>query len=893
MDKVIGICLTLTQAEISREFLNAMHKEARLAGYKLLCFNSVIDFKYIKSKGAEAIYDLIPYKMLDALVILHGTIHDERILNGIISKTKENDTPVIVAREERSDIYSVSGKYEDSFKEIIRHIVADHGAKDIFYISGRRNLESNLSAHSSKRYFMLKDTLKEYGIDLPPENVECGEYWEMPTIKIIDKIVNERKKLPDAIICANDVMAAAACERLMELGINVPKDVIVTGFDGLECSRFSEPSLTTCYEDMGKMAELIIQMVNEIKAGDIEQRSYYYGYETIKAGSCGCTHEKYLNNHEGVRMFRTFRMQTNDEENADNWLEALFTVNTYECFKATLSSYISKSTALLLRTDYAFLHNDSLGEKPEDLCDELYVLGNETDNYNNSVITREQFFDGLMRVMDVDGIYILSSVYVKELIIGLYIERVSNIHSEGYGYNRHVRTINKGLIGCLTQERHNRLKETVAENRYKDVETGLDNLMGLQRWFDAYTSRVENHSNYAEFCVFTFINHEDILDKFKAERCLECIKFIGKTLVEAHKEGTYVARISPTDFAVVIVGDDDKDRYDQIYSAVGVFYEAIRKENAKDPDGAQIEVSSGSIDMNPGWNDTVTAYISSAKAELYKNRVALYKNRPEDEGLDIKAETDAINLLNMIIKENRLTYHFQPIVDAHTGDIVAYEALMRVTGGIRLNPLELLDIAKRHRRLYSVERATMFNILDVFVNNQDKFKDRKVFINTIPGHFLHDEDLRIFNDKYSKYFDRCVIEITEDETITSEELDIIKKAGGDTEVLKVAVDDYGTGHSNVMNLMTYKPAIVKIDRFLMTDLHKDKNKQMVVKSVIDFSKENDIKVLAEGVETVEELTEAIKLGVDLIQGYYTARPQAEIIDELMADIKQSIIDANK
>lgn len=893
MSKVIGVCLTLTQAEISREFLSAMHIQAQKSGYKLLCFNSVIDFKYNKSAGAKAIYDLIPYKLLDALVILYGTIHDEKILNEIISKAKENDTPVIMAREDRNDIYSVSGKYENAFSEMINHVVKDHGAKDIFYISGRRNLDYNLNAHSAKRYYLLKNILKENGIELLPENVECGEYWELPTINIIDRMVKERKKLPDAIICANDIMASAACTRLKELGINVPNDVILTGFDGLECSRFSEPSLTTCYEDINKMAELVIKMVEDIKNNDVENNNYHYDYSFIKSCSCGCDHVNKKADREEVRMFRAFRMQSNDEENADTWLEDLFTVNTFEYFKDSLPNYSSDRSALLLRTDDAYLKNDSVGEKAVELSKQLYILANNKDSYNHQVVNLDDFFNGITKVLDTDGIYIISAVYVKELIMGLYIERLTQVHSEGYSYNRHVRAINKGLIGCLTQERHNLLKETVAKNKYKDVLTGLDNLIGMQKWFDNYSSREENHIKYAEFCIFSFINYADILNEYKTEKCEECIKFIANNVVESHKNNTYVARVSDTDFAVVIMSDNSDRRHEAIYEAVGIFYDNIRKKNEEDPNGPQIEVSSGSVDLDPGWNDTATSYISSAKAELYKNRVALYNGKDENEKLDIKAEADAINLLNLIVKENRLTYHFQPIVDAHTGDIIAYEALMRVTGGIRMNPLELLDIAKRHRRLYSIEKATMFNILEIYSNNQDKFKDRQIFINTIPGHFLKGEELDKFNLKYSKYFDKCVIEITEDETITVEELDRIKKSGTDTEVLKVAVDDYGTGHSNIMNLLTYKPSIVKIDRFLITNLHKDTNKQMFVKNIINFSKENNIKTLAEGVETVEELTMAVKLGVDLIQGYYTARPQAEILDELMIDIKQSILDANK
>ena len=65
---------------------------------------------------------------------------------------------------------------------------------------------------------------------------------------------------------------------------------------------------------------------------------------------------------------------------------------------------------------------------------------------------------------------------------------------------------------------------------------------------------------------------------------------------------------------------------------------------------------------------------------------------------------------------------------------------------------------------------------------------------------------------------------------------------------------------------------IKIDRLLITNIDKDTNKQMFVKGTIDFAKANNIKVLAEGVETKDEFLEVIKLGVDYVQGYYTGKP---------------------
>ena len=92
--------------------------------------------------------------------------------------------------------------------------------------------------------------------------------------------------------------------------------------------------------------------------------------------------------------------------------------------------------------------------------------------------------------------------------------------------------------------------------------------------------------------------------------------------------------------------------------------------------------------------------------------------------------------------------------------------------------------------------------------------------------------------------------------------------------------------------MRYAPQLIKIDRFLITDIHKDVNKQMFVRTTVEFAKMNNIKVLAEGVETSNEMRMVIDFGVDYIQGYYTGKPSTEIIPEIAKDIRKEIIEAN-
>ena len=101
--------------------------------------------------------------------------------------------------------------------------------------------------------------------------------------------------------------------------------------------------------------------------------------------------------------------------------------------------------------------------------------------------------------------------------------------------------------------------------------------------------------------------------------------------------------------------------------------------------------------------------------EMLKEKRANYA-----EGEKIDSSKDYYDELNLILEKNLLTYHFQPIVDAKSGEIYAYEALMRTTNGINIPPLVLLETAYKYNKLYELEKMTLFGVMDYYVENIEK-----------------------------------------------------------------------------------------------------------------------------------------------------------------------------
>ncbi len=246
-----------------------------------------------------------------------------------------------------------------------------------------------------------------------------------------------------------------------------------------------------------------------------------------------------------------------------------------------------------------------------------------------------------------------------------------------------------------------------------------------------------------------------------------------------------------------------------------------------------------------------------------------------------------LNLVDRILNENLLTYHFQPIIRVSDGDIYSYEALMRSATEQKISPLKIIKYADMLNRLPDVEGATFLNVFDILENIGGVPGNRKIFINSIPGLKVQGAAMTRIQNMLSKYSDNVVVELTEEAEVDENELESMKewfRSMG----LELAVDDYGTGYSNVSNLLRYMPDYVKIDRSLISEIQDRPQKQHFVREVIEFCHENNIMALAEGVETSEELRMSIHLGADLIQGFYTARPAAEFIDEIDDSLRKEI-----
>lgn len=313
-------------------------------------------------------------------------------------------------------------------------------------------------------------------------------------------------------------------------------------------------------------------------------------------------------------------------------------------------------------------------------------------------------------------------------------------------------------------------------------------------------------------------------------------------------------------------------------------YDAVARCKLTDEFGNTIETRSEAYTITAGYcwypsqAATIDMMINYADFALFRAK-ALGSIKREFSAEEYVAECNSYSdskLLTGLIYDNNFSYCFQPIVSTVDGSVYAYEALMRPKNS---SPLEVLRIAREHGRLYDIERLTFENVLEIISANRARFGEKKIFINSIPNSMITEYDFNRLCEKYGNIMSQLVIEFTEQADLTGDKIASLRYLFKSKSCM-IAIDDYGSGYSNTAAVLSLQPDVIKVDRSLIADINTNVKKQHFLTGIIDFARLNNIKVLAEGVETYDEMSVTIRRGVDFIQGFYTAKPQKEIVPDI-------------
>lgn len=494
-----------------------------------------------------------------------------------------------------------------------------------------------------------------------------------------------------------------------------------------------------------------------------------------------------------------------------------------------------------------------------------------------------------------DEFAILSRNYTLEKIEQMFVE--INEHLEDYDYRISYGTAEHkpgehelDVIEAADQLMYEK-KRFVKSQDIWDTMTGLFNLKGFVEEVSLMKKQVYVENRNIALVSLDIEHLNNINRAYGYTEGNMVITKLAELITNVMEEKEFAGHVGSDEFIIAIKtnGMDDMPQrqfLEKLQLAIDHCASFQDKEYS-----VQLNVASQIVEIQEDteMEPQVNALLQRKTAEKETRRKSGFGGVMREENTEENEEEKA--LVMDILDHNRLRYAMQPIVSARNGDIIAYEALMRSDTETFVSPLTILRYAEKLGRSYDVEKLTLYNVMDKIATDKTIPRGAKIFINSIPGYYLNEQDYQALLKKYPNLLERAVIEITEQSELSDEELSIIK-ARQHEELFQIAIDDFGSGSSNTYNLMRYGADIVKLDRLLIVDIDTNTKKQYFVNSIVTFARENGMQVLAEGVETVEELKMVLRLGVDYVQGYYTAKPSLEVLQAIDEATRSLIISEN-
>lgn len=287
--RIIAVCASWEDEENLNLMLNQLIRATEGTDYLPLCIT--FDRSGIESRGETSIREFLSafdVPNLSGLLLFGEMIRSDNINEHLIRLAHEKKIPVFMLERRYDGCINMSLAYGDGFEQVARHIVEEHGCRDVVMVAGIRG-----NAYSEERIGLCRRILEENGGDLPPEQIIYGDYWDEPTIRALDGYFAAGGRMPEAFICANDAMAIAVCVYLTERNIRVPDQVKVSGFDGILQGEYHEPAITTASPDSMMMFRKMLERItvwDPQDSGTTEEWSIPYALRCRK--SCGCERGK-------------------------------------------------------------------------------------------------------------------------------------------------------------------------------------------------------------------------------------------------------------------------------------------------------------------------------------------------------------------------------------------------------------------------------------------------------------------------------------------------------------------------------------------------------------------------------------------------------------------------
>jgi diguanylate cyclase (GGDEF)-like protein/PAS domain S-box-containing protein len=451
-----------------------------------------------------------------------------------------------------------------------------------------------------------------------------------------------------------------------------------------------------------------------------------------------------------------------------------------------------------------------------------------------------------------------------------------------------------GMAAEITERK--RIQVQLEFDALHDGLTGLANRNLLMDRIGRAIARSQRHTDTHFAVLFLDLDHfkvvNDGLGHLIGDRFLIQI---ARRLQQFQRQEDTIARVGGDEFVILI---EDLERPEEAVAIAERLQQALKRPFVLE--GKEIFITA-CIGITIGGADT---HYQQAADLLRDADTALYRAKARGQGhsqvFNPEMHAQALRRLQVesdlrrAIERQELRVHYQPIICLTNGQLKGIEALVRWQHPVRglISPGEFVPIAEETGLILAIDYWVMQSACYQLRDWQEQYPELdqlSVSVNLSANHFSHDGLLEFLDRVFAETglsANSLKLEVTESAVIKNPEaarklLEALRERG-----VQVCLDDFGTGYSSLSYLQCFPFNVLKIDRSFINQLTANVGNQEILKAIINLGLTLNMKVVAEGVETPEQLVKLKNFNCPYAQGYWFSKP---INSEEMAALLPSLV----
>ncbi len=283
--KCIAVFIADLQSEYHHRTMEGIIRQASALGYHVAAYSffSNREANIPVQTGEENIFSLFSPDQVDGIIVQKASFTKQSVQERIAELCQTSGLPYVEVDECYHDPDFPMRDERELFAQLVTHMIEEHGAKKIACLTGQRGI-----SHSEERLAGYRDAMEAHGLTCDRNMIFYGDFWKESAVHVAEGIASGSIEKPDAVVCANGVMAVSLTNALIENGIRVPEDVAVAGYDSFYENVLSIPSVTALSDVNFHMGLVSMCRLHREMTGEICQKIEEHVEQIQTGDSCGC-----------------------------------------------------------------------------------------------------------------------------------------------------------------------------------------------------------------------------------------------------------------------------------------------------------------------------------------------------------------------------------------------------------------------------------------------------------------------------------------------------------------------------------------------------------------------------------------------------------------------------